>query len=340
MSDDYSGWRSDRDRNRRDEDRGWPRRTDDFGRDRFRRGREQEFYPEPERDAAWRDWPGRRRERGSYGTASGDRDRYREQGRPEGHRYEGHPWGNDWGRDRSRDDRDSRSAREAWGRDDNRAAYWDLIGPGWIGGGGWGFAEDYRRDPYYRDRDSWGYGRYPGRSAYGRDRYGYGNPRDQDRGWWDRATDEVSSWFGDDDAERRRQEDARHDMHRGRGPRGYTRSDERIREDVSDRLTDNPILDASDVEVTVASGEVTLSGQVDSRYSKRLAEDIAEDVSGVRHLQNNLRVRETRESISGTYSGISEGGTTSDLGRTPRSGASGSIGAGNTGGGADKTTAR
>lgn len=80
--------------------------------------------------------------------------------------------------------------------------------------------------------------------------------------------------------------------HRGRGPRGYTRSDERIREDVNDRLTDDPIVDASDIEVLVSRGEVTLNGNVDSRTAKRRAEDCADDVSGVRHVQNNLRVRD------------------------------------------------
>jgi hypothetical protein len=81
--------------------------------------------------------------------------------------------------------------------------------------------------------------------------------------------------------------------HRGRGPKGYVRSDERIREDVSDRLTDDPIVDASDIEVLVQGGEVTLNGYVDSRTAKRRAEDCAESATGARHVQNNLRVRET-----------------------------------------------
>jgi hypothetical protein len=78
--------------------------------------------------------------------------------------------------------------------------------------------------------------------------------------------------------------------HRGRGPKGYQRSDERIREDVSDRLTDDPVVDASEIEVGVAGAEVTLNGTVASRTEKRRAEDIAEDVTGVTHVQNNLRV--------------------------------------------------
>jgi osmotically-inducible protein OsmY len=78
--------------------------------------------------------------------------------------------------------------------------------------------------------------------------------------------------------------------HTGRGPKGYRRSDERIREDVSDKLMEHPDLDASEIEVKVSNGEVTLSGLVDSRWAKRLAEDIAESSTGVRDVMNQLRV--------------------------------------------------
>jgi hypothetical protein len=78
--------------------------------------------------------------------------------------------------------------------------------------------------------------------------------------------------------------------HRGQGPKGYRRSDPRIHEDVNDRLTDDPMIDATNVEVLVRNGEVTLNGTVASRFAKRRAEDVAESVSGVTHLQNNLRV--------------------------------------------------
>jgi osmotically-inducible protein OsmY/sporulation protein YlmC with PRC-barrel domain len=78
---------------------------------------------------------------------------------------------------------------------------------------------------------------------------------------------------------------------RGRGPRGYKRSDDRIREDLNDRLADDPVIDASDVEVMVSDGEVTLNGTVVSRADKRRAEDLAERVSGVTHVQNNLRMK-------------------------------------------------
>lgn len=106
------------------------------------------------------------------------------------------------------------------------------------------------------------------------------------RGVMERAGDEIASWFGDDDATRRREAD-----HRGKGPKGYRRSDDRIREDVNDHLSDDPGVDASDIEVSVENGEVTLSGLVSSRQEKRRAEDCVERVSGIGHVQNNLRVR-------------------------------------------------
>lgn len=138
-------------------------------------------------------------------------------------------------------------------------------------GYGWRDAATWRND-----RDSWRDG-------------------DDDRGFFERAGDEIASWFGDEDAQRRREMDA---GHRGRGPRNYTRSDERIREDVSDRLLDDHHLDASDIEVTVSGGEVTLDGTVDSRAAKRHAEDLADDCSGVTHVQNNLRVRDRRTDMA------------------------------------------
>lgn len=109
--------------------------------------------------------------------------------------------------------------------------------------------------------------------------------RYEDRGFMEKAGDEVASWFGDEDAARRRRMD-----HRGRGPANYTRSDERILEDVCDALTDDRDLDARNVQVSVKDGEVTLDGTVGSRFEKRRAEDRADLISGVGHVQNNLRV--------------------------------------------------
>ncbi len=85
-------------------------------------------------------------------------------------------------------------------------------------------------------------------------------------------------------------DEMRRGMYAGRGPRGYRRSDERIREDVNERLTDDWRVDASDIEVSVDNGLVTLAGSVGSRAEKRRAEDVAESVSGVMDVSNQLRV--------------------------------------------------
>jgi osmotically-inducible protein OsmY len=115
-----------------------------------------------------------------------------------------------------------------------------------------------------------------------------------ERDFFDKAADEVASWFGDEAAHARREED-----HSGRGPRNYQRSDARIEEDVNDRLTDDRMVDATDITVTVKDREVTLDGHVHSRAAKRRAEDCADSVSGVAHVQNNLRVRAAGSDIAG-----------------------------------------
>jgi CBS domain-containing protein/osmotically-inducible protein OsmY len=79
--------------------------------------------------------------------------------------------------------------------------------------------------------------------------------------------------------------------HKGRGPKGYKRSDERIREEVCDRLTEHGDIDASDIEVKVQNGEVTLTGTVPEKRFKHLAEQIVESLSGVQEVNNQLRTK-------------------------------------------------
>jgi osmotically-inducible protein OsmY len=124
---------------------------------------------------------------------------------------------------------------------------------------------------------------------------GWDRPRQEARSFLDKTRDELASLFGGGrrDEERRPAEEryaARDGQFRGVGPKGYRRSDERIREEINDRLTDDAWLDASDIEVEVRDGEATLSGIVRARADKRRAEDLVERVSGVSHVQNNLRL--------------------------------------------------
>jgi hypothetical protein len=90
--------------------------------------------------------------------------------------------------------------------------------------------------------------------------------------------------------------------HTGRGPSGWQRSDDRISEDVNERLQRHGQIDASSIIVGVKDGEVTLSGSVNSRLEKRMAEDVAESCSGVKEVHNNLRVISQSQSQSGYLS--------------------------------------
>ena len=227
-------------------------------------------------------------DRSSYGSDYG-----RSYGERSGRRY-------GRGRDREserydREDRMSGGRQGYWGggwenERDERSRYGNPIG-------GSGFERGYNDSSsgYSSQRYNYPSGyrsgeRYGERgSEYDRERYGRG----EDRGWWDRASDEVASWFGDEDAERRRRMDEQRAHRRGRGPKGYRRSDERIREDVNDRLGDDYYIDASDIEVSVSNTEVTLTGTVQNRNDKRRAEDIAEGVSGVTNVENRLRVKQS-----------------------------------------------
>jgi len=115
----------------------------------------------------------------------------------------------------------------------------------------------------------------------------------------------------------------------GRGPKGYQRSDDRIREDVCERLTHHPEIDASEIDIQVKNGEVTLTGTVDRREEKRMAEDVAEHVSGVKDVHNQLRAQ-PQHAMAGQ--------TQSTQGSTQGGGQAGQVGQGVAGTQANQTT--
>ncbi len=98
-------------------------------------------------------------------------------------------------------------------------------------------------------------------------------------------------------------------IHRGKGPQGYMRSDERIREQVCEALADDHHVDASSIEVVVKNGDVILTGTVDDRQQKRQAEDVVERCAGVKDVQNQLRVS------SADPSRVRDPGTSSAVGK-------------------------
>jgi osmotically-inducible protein OsmY len=246
------------------------------------------------------------------------RDRHRDRDRDEGReRWGGRGDPGRGGEDRHAGAHGGRTGRDCGHRDEDHGRH------GTGGAGREGYGREGHDAPYGRGSDPRGYGGEDRREGYGRGGYagggGYGQGGgDSGRGMRDRATDEVSPRFGGEQAARRREQD-----HRGRGPRGYRRSDERVREDVSDRLCDDPFVDASDIEVSVGGGEVTLGGAVDSRDARRRAEIIAEGVSGVTHVQNNLRVGRRAAPPSGGPAARADIGVAASKDTT--SGASGAV---------------
>lgn len=76
----------------------------------------------------------------------------------------------------------------------------------------------------------------------------------------------------------------------GRGKRGQRRSDETLAQEIHEILTKDPELDATDIEVEVEGGAVTLSGEVHDPHARLLAEELIESLSGVREVHNRLKV--------------------------------------------------
>lgn len=263
-----------------------------------------------------RDWERGRRYRGEgyyggyYETPGGERDwgrRGDERGLMEPLIEEVRSWFGDEDAERRRDERGpgrgawgergQRSGRErGWGEERRGSGGFEEADPDWARQ--WGYLEGRgRREPERGWSRGWGYGGGYGSGA------GYGGGRADWRG----SGGYEPGGYGWPGQERAYGGQSRHDYqserhgsgwrsgvwqgpHVGRGPRGYRRSDERIREDICEQMSQHGELDASDIEIVVVSGEVTLQGAVRERADKRLAEDLAEQVSGVREVNNQLRV--------------------------------------------------
>jgi hypothetical protein len=128
----------------------------------------------------------------------------------------------------------------------------------------------------------------------------------------------------------------------GRGPKGYQRSDERIKEQVSEKLEEHGEIDAGEIIVEVRQAEVTLEGTVPDRQMKRMAEDIVEECAGVKQVHNRIRVQKNdgqgqgSSLFGGSQSGSSLG--SSGTSSTGTSGSSGSSSSSRTGGTSEVTS--
>lgn len=255
------------------------------------RERSRPWEERERRSPEWRDWESRRSPGGGYypgPSGAGHDPRRPERGSEERGFFdragdEVRSWFGDEGADRRRSEDDRRSGEDDWRR----------------GGRSWPSWESREREAGYgREREA-GYGRNPDEERQWARQWGYVEPGETQGGGW-RERRRERDWEGS--SRERPFGGATGWLYTetwivpgpfaGRGPRGYQRSDERIREDVSERLAQHGQLDASDVEVQVVGGEVTLTGSVPSRHAKRLAEDVAECVFGVREVHNQLRARQ------------------------------------------------
>jgi len=77
--------------------------------------------------------------------------------------------------------------------------------------------------------------------------------------------------------------------HRGKAPKNYARSDQRVFEDVCEALTAQDAIDATDITVHVERGAVMLEGSVATAHMKELAEEVIIDLPGVKSVRNMLR---------------------------------------------------
>jgi hypothetical protein len=149
--------------------------------------------------------------------------------------------------------------------------------------------QDWQQGRRYGSGYGYGGGGY-GEQNYSRENQRFGEWESQRRGEPFRGGEERSRFGGFGEQQR---------GFSGRGPKNYKRSDQRIQEDICDRLTSDFEVDASEIQVEVKNGEVTLEGSVPERTMKRRAEDCIEDVNGVSQVHNRLRVASQQQQSHG-----------------------------------------
>lgn len=139
---------------------------------------------------------------------------------------------------------------------------------------------------------TWSGGSYGGGSSFG---IGIGSGSGNDMGVPFRGATTENQYGGHDYG---RGHEARQQQPQfARGPKGYKRSDDRLKEDLSEKLHHAYDIDSSDVEIDVKNGEITLSGTVPSREMRYRLEHLADGVVGVNDIHNNVKVK--RETMGG-----------------------------------------
>jgi osmotically-inducible protein OsmY len=184
-------------------------------------------------------------------------------------------------------------------------------------GGSYGGYGNYQQQPsQYGGRGVQNQGGMYGQGGYDEGMHGQGGMQHRYgsqgyQGWGQGAGGSRPQGMGYGQQGMQGREGMRWQSHRGKGPQGYTRSDERIREAVCEALTEDHNVDATHIDVTVRNGEVILAGTVEDRMQKRMAEDTVEQIAGVKDVQNQIRVasEKTRQASSNGTSGQAESST-------------------------------
>jgi hypothetical protein len=174
-----------------------------------------------------------------------------------------------------------------------QGGYGGRFGQGNFGQGGYG------QGGYGQGGSGYGQGGY-GQGSFGQGSYGQGsygqNPSGQ--GSFGQGAYGGQEWGSSHGSGGQRH---------GRGPKGYKRSDERLKEDISERLMQSYQIDAAEVSVEVQNGKVTLDGSVPERRMKHMIEDLVDDCPGVQDIDNRVRVARSDPSMSVNDSGAGTG---------------------------------
>jgi hypothetical protein len=266
-----------------------------YGRDRESRG-EGEWRSQNTRD----DYFSAMAREGSGGEPSWDEDRY---GYPEATSY-----GREMSRGRSGYAPEGRFAYDPYEQQQRnfefgRGAAWPRD-QGGRGGRDWSSAQ-YGAGQYQRDfqgdfsQDFSGRVQNPGSRGSGRDAW-----RGQPQTNWGEEFTPYSGWRNPSFGGAGQGQDFSQPR---KTPKGYTRSDERIRDDVCEQLYRSHDVDVGNVSVEVRSGTVTLEGTVPERQMKHRIEDLCEHCIGVSDVENRIRVSRG-ETQQGAGTGESEDG--------------------------------
>jgi hypothetical protein len=280
--------------------------------DRYMRGGEP-GYARRDRDRdEWRRGERGRREFGPYDEERAPRDSFypgnygfqeggysgRTAGDPEHQPYSQNPYGRYPGQDRPSGEWRERSSPRYGQREPYDYNRWDSERPRSSGGSRYSESQYGQQRPADRYGSSREHGEYRERAFDERPfpdtteppgYFGTGNYADGGAsygGGFDQRPRSRNYGSFSEDALRGRPQQQRYRT----GPKGYTRSDERLREDISERLMMADSIDSSEVTVSVKDCKVILEGTVPDRHMKHAIEDLVDAAPGVQDIDNRIRV--------------------------------------------------